>query len=193
MKKVLNFCREVSLEHVGPLLLDLETIFLIPISVWMGLRSAGEVWQAVRPWYLNLFISAIGCLPDFVLFAVVRLFLPIGLGVIGLLLLFHFSLNLFLLLLGQPIIFTFHDRLAFEKGVDINTTYIFVHSTDLASAHNFLQLFVSQIYDDVLWFKVCVDYTTLAVQVVKSNQDLLGHAAYQWEGDALVVVAFHDL
>lgn len=195
MEKVLDFCREVSLEHVRPFLFDLESrIFLIPIGVWSLLRSTGEVWQTVRSWYLNLIISAIGYCPDFILLAVVGLFRLLRLRVsIGLLLLFHFSLHLFLLLLGKPISCLFRDRLAFEKRLDINTTYIFVHGTDLTSAHNFLQLLLSQIYDDVLWFEVGVDNTTLAVQVVKANQDLLGHAAYKWEWDPLVVVAFHDL
>jgi len=35
--------------------------------------------------------------------------------------------------------------------------------------------------------------TTLAVEIVKSYQDLLSHAANKWQGDAFVVIAFHNL
>ena len=146
----------------------------------------------MRAWHLDLIIGALGRGPDFeILLAVVRLFRLLLLGLIGLLLLLHFSLNLFLLLLSKSVVS--NDTLAFEKRLNINTTYIFVHGTDLTSAHDFLQLFFSQIYYDVLGFEVGVNDTTLAVEIVKPYQDLLSHAAHKWHWDPFVVIAFHYL
>lgn len=146
----------------------------------------------MRAWHLDLIIGALGRGPDFeILLAVVRLFRLLLLGLIGLLLLLHFSLNLFLLLLSKSVVS--NDTLAFEKRLNVNTTYIFVHGTDLTSAHDFLQLFFSQIYYDVLGFEVGVNDTTLAVEIVKPNQDLLSHAAHKWQWDPFVVIAFHYL
>lgn len=104
----------------------------------------------MRAWHLDLIIGALGRGPDFeILIAVVGLFRLLLLGLISLLLL-HFSLNLFFLLLSKSVVST--DTLAFEKRLNVNTTYIFVHGTDLTSAHDFLQLFFSQIYYDVFGF-----------------------------------------
>ncbi len=148
----------------------------------------------MRAWHFNFVVSALGYCPDSILLAVVGLFRLFRLSVsISLLLLFHFFLHFFLLQLGLPIIFPFCDRLTFEKRLDVNTTNIFVHGTDLTSAHDFLELLFSQIYDDVLRLEVCVDDTTLAVKVVKANQDLLRHATNKWDWDPLVIVAFHYL
>jgi hypothetical protein len=134
-------------------LIDLKiSFFLIPIGIWtLLLRSTGKVRQAVRAWHLDLIIGALGRGPDFeILIAVVGLFRLLLLGLISLLLLLHFSLNLFFLLLSKSVVST--DTLAFEKRLNVNTTYIFVHGTDLTSAHDFLQLFFSQIYYDVFGF-----------------------------------------
>lgn len=153
MEKILDFWGEISLEHVWPFLIDLKiSFFLIPIGIWtLLLRSTGKVRQAVRAWHLDLIIGALGRGPDFeILIAVVGLFRLLLLGLISLLLLLHFSLNLFFLLLSKSVVST--DTLAFEKRLNVNTTYIFVHGTDLTSAHDFLQLFFSQIYYDVFGF-----------------------------------------
>jgi len=105
----------------------------------------------VRAWHLDLIIGALGRGPHFeILIAVIGLFRLLLLGLISLLLFLHFSLNLFFLLLSKSVVS--NDTLAFEKRLNVNTTYIFVHGTDLTSAHDFLQLFFSQIYYDVLGF-----------------------------------------
>ena len=146
----------------------------------------------MRAWHLNLIIGALGRSPDFeILLAVIGLFRLLLLGLISLQLLLQFSLNLFFLLLSKSVVS--NDTLAFEKRLNVNTTYIFVHGTDLTSAHDFLQLFFSQIYYDVLGFEVGVNDTTRAVEIVKSNQDLLSHAAHKWQWDPFVVITFHYL
>ena len=37
-----------------------------------------------------------------------------------------------------------------------------------------------------------MDNSALPMQIVKSNQDLLGHSSDEWKWNALIVVSLHD-
>ena len=57
---------------------------------------------------------------------------------------------------------------------------------------NFFQLILVQGDNHIFWLQVSVNDSTLPMQVVQANQNLLGHPTNQREWNTLVVVSFHD-
>ena len=117
-------------------------------------------------------------------------------------LLLELLFQLFLLKLGHASGVDIGQQRGLLVGVGQSVLQIFLHNVlrlhrlvhrrNHALLHDLGQLVSVECYNDVLRFQVSVDNSALAMQVVKSNQDLLGHSPDERQRNALVVVSLHN-
>ena len=199
----LDFTWEISIEYKLPCL-GLSLIFVSQKTIVLILlvritKHLCPVRQTLRTRYLWFLLVQFVylCLVFRVTFFLIVLR---WLRIFSLNLLLYLLLQFFLLLLRHslcvdstqqcPLVVSFlHSS---DNSFDVECFNVAVHCAYLTSTHNFRKFLLGQIDYYIFGFQICVDNFTISMQVVQSNQNLLGHASYQWHWDAFVVVSLHD-